>query len=174
MPVSDVRCPLSSLQGELLAAVAADTHHTVTVWEWSTGAVVSRAQAAHATPPGIFGCIFSPDGAAFLTYGPRHLKWWSRAAETTASSSAVVPPALRDQPLDPLPTAPLSRPPAFAPRPALPASEGGADATQPDTLSAAFLGGIARPKAYATGAGCERKPPLFIWSLMHEYIYVCL
>lgn len=61
----------------------------MTVWDWAAGAVVCRVQACHVTPPGVFGCVFSPDGAAFVTYGPRHLKWWSREEQARHLRAAI-------------------------------------------------------------------------------------
>ena len=87
-------------EGELLAAMASDTRHTVSIWLWALRRRLCQLPVHMGLPPQarslrdtgpstpvthatatmgvsqVFGCIFAPDGAAWVTYGVRHLKMW--------------------------------------------------------------------------------------------------
>jgi WD40 repeat protein len=72
-----------SVCGKKLVTVGADTHHTVSVWRWREGTLLSEAKGWSGLAPAIFGAAwnpFKPDG--FVTHGHKHLKAWSHHAPT--------------------------------------------------------------------------------------------
>ena len=62
-----------------IATIAADSKHTVRVWDWGGGhpgrpkpAVLTRAVGFSGTPPQVFGATWAPDADRFATFGVKH------------------------------------------------------------------------------------------------------
>ena len=75
-----------------IATIAADSKHTVRVWDWGGGhpgrpkpAVLTRAVGFSGTPPQVFGATWAPDADRFATFGVKHVKLWTPAAESESS-----------------------------------------------------------------------------------------
>uniref|UniRef100_A0A383VWQ6 EML-like second beta-propeller domain-containing protein n=1 Tax=Tetradesmus obliquus TaxID=3088 RepID=A0A383VWQ6_TETOB len=80
-----------SPSGSLLAGVATDNSHTVSVWDWRNGwRLVGEGKGCMGEPPQVFGLEWNPHELTheiepqFATFGKKHLKVWKPAAPNGA------------------------------------------------------------------------------------------
>lgn len=66
--------------GRFLTCVATDNQHTVYVYDWARGKVLSEGMGFSGEPPQVFGVAWDAYGSErFVTFGRKHAKLWARA-----------------------------------------------------------------------------------------------
>jgi len=71
-----------SPDGAHLACVSTDNQHTVFVYDWVRGRIVSEGGGYSGEPPQVFGLEWDPYGSGvFATFGRKHMRIWSPGAK---------------------------------------------------------------------------------------------
>ncbi|KXZ42689.1 hypothetical protein GPECTOR_124g489 [Gonium pectorale] len=96
-----------SPDGVFLTAVATDNAHTVYVYDWRRGRMVSSGRGQVGDPPQVYGVEWNPHAGrhpsvphAFLTFGKKNIKMWGREALPAGGGGPWAPRQLSTGRLD--------------------------------------------------------------------------
>ncbi|CAG9462264.1 unnamed protein product [Pedinophyceae sp. YPF-701] len=91
-----VNCVAFSPCGRFLAVVAMDNQHTVQVYDWASGSLLSEGKGFSGEPPQVFGVAWDPFHEdvgmppRFVTYGRKHVKMWVLSEAAGAGGEVAV------------------------------------------------------------------------------------
>ena len=68
-----------SPDGDYLATVGGDNHHTLHVWDWKQRPprLVCERPTLNGTPPQVYGVVWDAHSPDIVTYGVNHVKFWA-------------------------------------------------------------------------------------------------
>ena len=70
-------CAMSfSPDGSLLATIGMDNEHSIAIYNWRTGQLLTSAKCHQDK---VFACEWSPDGQTIVTAGVKHIRFWTFA-----------------------------------------------------------------------------------------------
>ena len=66
-----------SPDGRRLLTVTTDNNHTVHLWDWRAGRLLSVRKGKNGVPPQVYGAVWSAlDASVVMTYGVHHVAFW--------------------------------------------------------------------------------------------------